>query len=212
MRFRELLLAHASTIASLADWQINDLEKHFLLLQRWNKKINLTRIEEVEKIVLRHYCESIALGQALPFGHLHVMDAGSGAGFPGIPLAITRPDCTVYLVESDGRKSAFLREAVVESRNCRVIRSRLESVLQEAEWVVGRAVRWQEIVALAGRVGDHVGLMLGAEAVEELRASPVVVDGRRVSWDEPMQLPWGDHRFVLLGHFPTGSSSKLEKE
>ncbi|MBK5294635.1 MAG: 16S rRNA (guanine(527)-N(7))-methyltransferase RsmG [Acidobacteriia bacterium] len=187
----------------MADWQVNDLEKHFLLLERWNKKINLTRIEEVEKIVVRHYCESIAMGQALPFGKLHVMDAGSGPGFPGIPLAITRPDCIVNLVESDGRKATFLREAVLEMRNCRVIRDRLENVVQETDWVVGRAVRWQDILLLAERVADHVGLMVGVEAVLEIVAKSAKDDQRRVKWDAPIQLPWGDHRFVLLGHFPS---------
>jgi 16S rRNA G527 N7-methylase RsmG len=63
------------------------LEKHFLLLQHWNRTLNLTSLKNPEEIVERHYAESLFLGAHLPAGNLSIVDVGSGAGFPGIPVA-----------------------------------------------------------------------------------------------------------------------------
>jgi 16S rRNA (guanine(527)-N(7))-methyltransferase RsmG len=193
--FVRLLLEYLRGHFSVSDWQLGHLEAHFLLLQKWNKKINLTRIEEIEEIVVRHYCEAVALADMLPFGKLRIIDAGSGAGFPGIPLAIMRPDCFVLLVESDGRKSVFLREAVLNITNCLVIRDRLENVGQEADWIVGRAIRWQEIVEASDRLSDHVALMLSVDQV-----SGVLNGDSKLDWGEAKPLPWGRNRVILLGH------------
>jgi len=193
--FVKLLLQYLQGHYSVSDWQLGHLEGHFQLLQKWNKKVNLTRIEEIEQIVVRHYCESIALANALPFAKLRIIDAGSGAGFPGIPLAIMRPDCFVHLVESDGRKSIFLRESVLNITNCLVIRDRLENVVQEADWIVGRAVRWAEIVRASDRLADHVALMLSVDQV-----LGVLEEAVNMQWGNAQPLPWGRNRVLLLGH------------
>jgi 16S rRNA (guanine527-N7)-methyltransferase len=192
--FVRLLLQYLEGHFSVSDWQLGHLEAHFQLLQKWNQKVNLTRIEEIEQIVLRHYCESIALAYSLPFGKLRIIDAGSGAGFPGIPLAIMRPDCFVHLVESDGRKSIFLREAILNITNCLVIRDRMEAIVQEADWIVGRAIRWEEIVKAGERLADHVALMLSSDQIA------VVLEGSStMEWEDPQPLPWGRNRVFLLG-------------
>ena len=71
--------------------QIDLLEAHYNLLTQWNARLNLTRIESVEDAVRLHYCESLFVGTRLPAGPLRIVDVGSGAGFPGIPIAILRP-------------------------------------------------------------------------------------------------------------------------
>lgn len=85
---------------------------YFNLLVRWNERMNLTAIRDKEGILSRHFVESIACARFLPVGVKSVLDFGSGAGFPGIPIALCRPEIAVTLAESRGKKAAFLREAI----------------------------------------------------------------------------------------------------
>lgn len=83
------------------------------LLVSWNSKMNLVSSADMERLVPRHFleCAGLAISVPLPEG-AHVMDLGSGAGFPGIPLKIVRPDLPVVLVESRQKRAGFLQEAV----------------------------------------------------------------------------------------------------
>ena len=108
--------------------QIDLLEAHYNLLVKWNARLNLTRIDSVEEAVRLHYCESLFVGTRLPAGPLRIVDVGSGAGFPGIPIAILRPECTVTLVESHQRKGVFLREASRNLKNVTVVTARAENL------------------------------------------------------------------------------------
>ena len=85
---------------------------YFALLQRWNSKLNLTAIRDADGILRRHFLECIFCAQSLPPRIGTLLDYGSGAGFPGIPIALCRPDIRVTLAESQGKKASFLREAV----------------------------------------------------------------------------------------------------
>ena len=134
--FAELLRQRLGSHVKLSANQVGQLEKHFNLLNKWNKTLNLTSIRDAGEIIERHYCESLFLGIHLPTGPLRIADVGSGAGFPGFPLAVLRPDCLVALVESHQRKSVFLREATRELRNIQVIAKRIEDVAETFEWIV----------------------------------------------------------------------------
>src|SRR5438067_1421660 len=112
--FKELLSGEFAPFGSLTEQQLSLLEHHYSLLLRWNETINLTRISDLPNSVRYHYCESLYLARSLPPRPLTIVDIGSGAGFPGIPVAVYRPDCSVDLVESHGRKAVFLKEAVRE--------------------------------------------------------------------------------------------------
>ncbi len=116
--FADLLRERLRGIVELSPGQIAALEAHYELLVRWNKTVNLTTITSLEEAVERHYCESLFLGAHLPAGNLRVVDVGSGAGFPGFPVAILRPECSVTLVESHQRKAVFLREASRKIGEC----------------------------------------------------------------------------------------------
>jgi 16S rRNA (guanine527-N7)-methyltransferase len=94
--------------------QIALLGRHVDLLLRWNKSINLTAITEPAEVVEKHVIDSLALAPLLPPGTL--LDAGSGAGFPGIPVRIARADVEVVLVDSVQKKVAFLKSALAELR------------------------------------------------------------------------------------------------
>ena len=109
--FADILRARLACIIDLSPAQVSALDAHYQLLLRWNRTLNLTRVESLEEAVERHYCESVFLASHLPAGPLRVADIGSGAGFPGFPVAVARPDCQVTLIESHQRKAVFLREA-----------------------------------------------------------------------------------------------------
>jgi 16S rRNA (guanine527-N7)-methyltransferase len=197
--FLELLRRHLGPEYPLSEWQIQRLQAHFDLLWRWNQRINLTGVRDVEELVVHHYCESVALGSILPMGKWRVMDVGSGAGFPGIPLAIARPDCFVLLVESDGRKAVFLREATLELQNTLVLRSRVEHIQQSCHWMVSRAVRWETLVSEAEARAEYLALMVSAETAD------MAIRDSRLRWREPVPLPWGAHKVVLVGEVPRGT-------
>jgi 16S rRNA (guanine527-N7)-methyltransferase len=82
------------------------------LLMRWNTRLNLTAIREPKQIIRRHFVECAFAAQHLPTRIESLLDFGSGAGLPGIPIAICRPEVRVTLAESQGKKASFLREAV----------------------------------------------------------------------------------------------------
>jgi 16S rRNA G527 N7-methylase RsmG len=132
-QYREVLpTMNASQIAAFGS--------HLDLLEHWNQTVNLTAIKRKNEAVSKHIGESLLLAAHLPKESVTVCDLGSGGGFPGIPLAISRPDCKVTLVESDLRKGVFLREASRKLPNVTVLSQRFESVMGEFDWLVSRAV------------------------------------------------------------------------
>ncbi len=175
----------------LTDPQIALLFDHYQLLTRWNRVLNLTTIDDLEEAVVRHYCESLFLAVHLPgAGPVSVLDVGAGAGFPGIPVAVFRPNCTVCLAESHQRKAVFLREATRNWVNVRVEGRRAENVSGDFEWVVSRAVRWEPVLAIAQR---RIGLLLGQEDARAATNAPGFL------WQPEIPLPWGRRRVLLLG-------------
>jgi 16S rRNA (guanine527-N7)-methyltransferase len=98
----------------LSPGQLRLLGRHADLLLKWNKSINLTSITDPDEVVEKHILDSLAVVPVLPSGSL--LDVGSGAGYPGIPAAIARPDLEVSLVESVQKKVAFLKSVLAELR------------------------------------------------------------------------------------------------
>jgi len=91
--------------------EMDQLAAYTDLLMRWNERMNLTAIRDVAGILQRHIVECVAAAQVLPPGIATLLDYGSGAGLPGIPIAIIRKAVRVTLAESQSKKAAFLREA-----------------------------------------------------------------------------------------------------
>ena len=94
--------------------QLKQLGRHVDLMMKWNKSINLTAITDPAEVAEKHVLDSLAVVPVLPAGSL--LDAGSGAGFPGIPAAIAKPELDVALVDSVQKKVAFLKSALAELR------------------------------------------------------------------------------------------------
>ena len=152
------------------------------LLLKWNARTNLTAVREPREIVRRHFGESFLLARLCPEGARTVLDLGSGAGFPGLPLQLAWPDLQVTLAESQGRKAAFLREVIRELRlPTEVWAGRAEERIgsRQIDLVTMRAVdRMEQAVALAERMAP--GLLLLATAgdlrrwgVDVVRSVPV---------------------------------------
>lgn len=91
---------------------IPQLSTYLDLLLKWNARTNLTAIRDPEDIVRRHFGESLFAARYLHPRTTTLLDFGSGAGFPGLPIAILRPEIHVTLAESQNKKATFLREAV----------------------------------------------------------------------------------------------------
>src|SRR5437588_5840926 len=131
--FRKALDAAVAGFAlvSLTEEQANKLTKHYSLMRRWNQRVNLTRIIEPREAAKLHYAESL-FGASFIAGARTVLDIGSGAGFPGIPIAVAKPDVQVTALEANKKKSLFLNEAgqELQLRNFAVVTTRLE----EFDW------------------------------------------------------------------------------
>jgi len=91
---------------------LSQLSIYLDLLLKWNARTNLTAIREPQEIVRRHLGESLFAARHLDADTPTLLDFGSGAGFPGLPIALLRPDIQVTLAESQNKKATFLREAV----------------------------------------------------------------------------------------------------
>jgi 16S rRNA (guanine527-N7)-methyltransferase len=110
--------------------QIHAFMTYLSELKKWSRAYNLTGIKKDEDIIIKHFLDSLLYLKAIPAGEMRVADIGSGAGFPGIPLKIIRPDMEMYLIEPSGKKSAFLRHIIrhLKLRNIEVIEERIEDV------------------------------------------------------------------------------------
>ena len=99
-------------------------------LKKWNRVYNLTGIGDDKDIVIKHFLDSLLYLKALPEGAIRVADIGSGAGFPGLPVKIIRPEIELYLIEPSGKKTAFLRHITnkIGLDRIEVIEKRVEEV------------------------------------------------------------------------------------
>lgn len=97
------------TLSKQAIWQ---LLQYLLLLHKWNQRYNLTSIRDLKDMVSRHVLDSLSI---LPFiDGRTLLDVGTGAGLPGIPIAIAQPELTVTLIEANGKRVRFLRQVLLE--------------------------------------------------------------------------------------------------
>jgi 16S rRNA (guanine527-N7)-methyltransferase len=131
------------------------LLQYLALIQKWNKVHNLTAVREPETMLVRHLLDSLAV---LPhIAGSRIADVGSGAGLPGIPLAIARPDWHVLLVESNHKKAVFLKQAQIELglENVEVMAERVENIdpNKEFDTIISRAFSdLVDFIKLAGHL------------------------------------------------------------
>lgn len=139
-RLRQRLCAGLAAFPlELPDTAVASLLAYVELLARWNVTYNLSAVRDIDAMVTRHLLDSLAIVPHVRGGTL--ADLGTGAGLPGIPLAIVAPQRQVTLVDSNGKKTRFLRAAVRELglKNVRVLESRVESVEGTFDCITARA-------------------------------------------------------------------------
>jgi len=193
-------LLEEAGLAPLDAVLVGQFEVYLSLFVRWNARINLTSIRDEKGILSRHFIESIACARALPIGISTLLDFGSGGGFPGIPIALCRPGIAVTLAESQGKKAAFLQEAVrVLGLSAKVYAQRAELLETCFDCVTLRAVdRMAEAVGAAKKLVAPSGLLALMTTRGDL-AGLQAAAGTGFSWTGVVQLPVGEERVLSLG-------------
>jgi 16S rRNA (guanine527-N7)-methyltransferase len=180
---------------------------YLALLDRWNRTYNLTAIRDPREMAGKHLLDSLAMHPYLDAGSL--ADLGTGAGLPGIPLALAKPGLQVTLVESNGKKARFLREAVrtLGLANARVAESRAEALDEPGAYdaITARALATLPlIIELGGHLlkpGGRLLAMKGAVPDEEIAALPA---GWRVESVQSLTVPGlaAERHLVVVGRTP----------
>lgn len=173
------------------------------LLQKWNKVYNLTAVREAQKMVGHHLLDCLAVVPHVSAAT--ILDVGSGAGLPGIPLALALPRAQVTLLDSGHKKAAFLRQAVIELKlaNAEVVCERVEDwrPSRRFELVISRAFSdLPEFAALAGHLvapGGVLAAMKGVYPHAELAQLPAEY---RLKQALPLPVPGvrGERHLVLI--------------
>jgi 16S rRNA (guanine527-N7)-methyltransferase len=165
---------------------------YLALLDKWNRVYNLTAVRDTERMVSHHLLDSLA---AVPFFQgRSVLDVGSGGGLPGIPLAISRPELQVTLIDSIAKKTAFLLQAKAELglKNLNVVTGRVEDYRPEAAFdvITSRAFSdLKEFVTLTRHLLKPSGRWLAMKGLmphEEIASLP---DWVRVSANHALIVP-----------------------
>ena len=213
-RIAELLgpyLARPDAVSSgfrtiLSEDQLRNISTYIDILLRWNSRTNLTAVREPEEIVRRHFGESLFTARNL-FPKIddqpptQIIDVGSGAGFPGLPIKLWFPQAHITLIESNHKKVTFLREVIraLTLMSINVFAGRAEDyqgapvdvvtlrAVEKFETILPMAIR---LAAPSGRLALLIGESQGQQA-RDLEPS--------LQWSEPLSLPGSLNRILLVG-------------
>ncbi|SRR5712692_6218660 len=220
--------ARESTVLSLS--QLQYISTYIDILIRWNARINLTAVRQPEEIVTRHFGESLftarhlfpspqtTWGQppsAVQAEHSsaaespapHLIDVGSGAGFPGLPIKIWAPHLRLTLIEANQKKATFLREVIriLTLTNVNVFAGRAQDFPARADVVTLRAVeRFDAVLPAAARLvapAGRLALLIGQAQVDH--AHKLVP---HLLWFQPIPIPLSSGRVLLIAASELGES------
>ena len=154
MNKEEFLKAISELNIDINDNKMFLLEKYANFLKEYNKHTNLTAINDIEDIYLKHFYDSLTIVKAIDLNNINnILDIGSGAGFPGVVLKIIYPHLNITLVDSNGKKTKFLSELVklLELDNVTIINDRVENLYHEYinhfDLVTSRAVANMSVIS-----------------------------------------------------------------
>ncbi len=188
-------------LAPLPDTAYQRLALYLQLLYRWNERMNLTAIRDPLTLARLHVAECLRCAQRIPNGVDSMLDFGSGAGLPGIPIQIARPELAVTLAESQNKKAGFLREAarVLEFSRTRIFAGRVENMAaaEVFDVVSLRAVdRMQDALKIAeSRLAPGGWCMVLTSAPEK---ESVIAAIPSLTWDAEA-IPGTEHRILQFG-------------
>jgi 16S rRNA (guanine527-N7)-methyltransferase len=189
----------------LTPGQNRAFQTYYQALKTWNARFNLTAITDPEGVQIRHFLDSLSclLVMDASLRGQSLIDVGSGAGFPGLPLKIVYPDLRLTLLEATRKKTGFLQHIVerLELGDVTIINARAEQIGQEAQhreaydWVVARAVATMptlvEYLLPLCRLGGHCLAQKGETAAAETATaeSAIQILGGRLGRLLPVELP-----------------------
>lgn len=207
---RDLLIKGLSCLKLPTDeGLLRAFETYMNELLRWNKAYNLTAITKQEDIINKHFLDSLLYSLAMPTEPLSVCDVGSGAGFPGIPLALVMKQTKFTLVEPSRKKAAFLAHLrqLLQLSNVRVINSRVEELVDSTfEVITTRALfDARQLVKKTERLlsdGGFYVLSLGVKSKEKVREEFEGYHSHRIE----TFIPNTDIKRTLLVLRPIGAS------
>jgi 16S rRNA (guanine527-N7)-methyltransferase len=213
--------------ALLSATQLQTISTYIDILQHWNARINLTAIRNEEEIVTRHFGESFFLANHLwPRNEnknvalapspakvdsapniaapAAVLDVGSGAGFPGLPIKLWAPDIHLTLIESNHKKATFLREVAraLTSMNVDIINARTETLVAsddcpKADLVTMRAVEsFETVLPQLTRFLSTRGTLALLISEPQLRALDNLTN---LNWEMPSPIPLSERRIIVIG-------------
>ena len=211
--FGEILEKKAKKIGIVLNVkQIKNFFDYFLLLIEWNEKMNLTAITEVNDVILKHFIDSLTICKYIP-QNAKIIDVGTGAGFPGIPIKIYREDTQITLLDSLNKRVLFLQEIInkLELKNIEAIHGRAEEVARNKKYREKFDVTTSRAVANMSTLTEYMipfikidGLcimMKGSDYKEELEKSQRAINllGAELKNVEEFILPDSDiNRSVIL--------------
>lgn len=185
-----------------SDMQFTErVQQYIALLLKWNKTISLTTVTGFAEILRFHFGESVFSLSTVPVENGRLADVGSGAGFPGLALAMARPRLDVTLIESNSKKFAFLSEVIrnLNLKNARAVRSRMEEVKVGAhfDFTTARALGQFDLFLPWSRDRlsscGKVVLWLGGQDVVAVRSKG------GWNWFPEVPIPGSKQRFLLFG-------------
>lgn len=197
---------------SLSNEQLEQFSLYANLLREWNEKMNLTSITQAEEVAIKHFLDSLSLLRCInPEQGAAVIDVGTGAGFPGIPLLVVRPDIRLTLLDSLNKRLIFLQEVLrTLSLEAQTVHARAEEAGTNPEFreqydiAVSRAVAPLNVLCEYClpfvKPGGRFLAMKGPQAEEEIRASQhavTVLSGMLVK-TEAFSLPEGSGRTIVI--------------
>jgi 16S rRNA (guanine527-N7)-methyltransferase len=202
-------LTNTQVIEALKPYGVNPaadliagIRTYIELLLKWNKTVSLTTVTRIDEILAFHFGESLFALPMLPVEKSRLADVGSGAGFPGVPLAMARPALNVTLIEPNAKKFVFLNEVIRQLGldNVTAFRARtsdLRSPSERFEVVTARAVgQFDELIGWSkSKIGPGGTLLLwtGGEDAKKISSD------MRFEWSSPERIPHTDRRFILAG-------------
>ena len=163
------------------------------LVQKWNKVYNLTAVRDADKMLTHHLLDSLAVVPYVASAKT-ILDVGSGAGLPGIPLALALPQVHVTLLDSNQKKTVFLNQVVIELQleNAAVVCERVEKYQSKQMFslVISRAFsELPEFVALAGELVADGGTLLAMKGVHPIDEIARLKNGFKLSSVTPLAVP-----------------------
>ena len=211
--FKEKMILNVDKLGiTLSEIQLKQFYNYMNLLIEWNKKINLTAITEPNEIILKHFVDSLTISKYISDG-TRVVDVGTGAGFPGIPLKIYRQDIEITLLDSLQKRINFLDEVIRELNleKIETIHSRVEDFGKDKKYrekfdiatsrAVANLATLSEYLLPLVKVGGKVISMKGSLIEEELELSKnaIKILGGKVEKVDEFNLPNSDiSRNIIL--------------